>query len=471
MRQAEFDTLKDKLAAMPSEALAAFVAELAVTSDRVREAVEIFAERKNPSKVTSALRKQLRVLERNERFYHYREAQTMVHRLDDWLDRIEQDLVPQDPEEAIELLGSFFKADAAIYEHVDDSDGGVGMCYRRAAEIMAAASTQAGRPPLAGRWLRDLVKSNDYGVRDHLYDQAVSLLAEDEIRALIDGWLAELETEASDDGFDYCKHSLRFRCAQFARAIPDPELFAEIKLQGKDAQTLPKFAIEIAELFLDTGRPERARDFLPESSKDHWSDRMDELKIRIHEALGENQAAQDIRWQNFCHHPSDRSAKEYLDFLPEAERTEALERMRAVVDEGDYNWRIKASYYLDCGDRSAAADIVESNYEEVLQTDDYTQSEMAGLLTDTNPLAASLLLRAAAEQTVAESKSKYYKHAVRYIQKLEALAERIEHWGDCPSHRDWWSGFMEQHRRKSALVDKLEKAGVELEPKKTSPKK
>jgi len=112
MTQTEFDTLKDKLAAMPSEALAAFIAELAVTSDRVRGAIEIFAERKNPSKLTSALRKPLRVLERNERFNHYREAQTMVRRLDDWLDRIEQDLLPPNPEEAIELLGSFFNADA-----------------------------------------------------------------------------------------------------------------------------------------------------------------------------------------------------------------------------------------------------------------------------------------------------------------------------------------------------------------------
>lgn len=462
MTHTEFDTLKNKLAAMPPEALAAFIAELAVTSERVREAVEIFALRKNPSKLTAALRKQLQVLERNKQYYHYREARTMVRRLDDWLDRIEQDLVPENPEQAIELLGSFFKADAAIYEHVDDSDGCVGMCYHRAAEIMATASAQAGRPPLAGRWLRDLVQSNDYGVRDHLYDRAASFLAEDEIRALIDSWRTELKTEARGDDFDYRKHSLRVRCAQFARAIPDPELFAEIQLLGEDTNARPMFALDIAELFLDTGRPERARDFLPEPGTNHWNDRMDKLKIRIHEALGENQAAQDIRWQNFCQHPSDLSARKYLDFLTKAEQTEASKRMRAVVDEGDYNWRIKASYYLACGDRSAAADIVESHYEEVLRADYYTQSDMAGLLAKSNPLAASLLLRGATEKTVAQSKSKYYNHAVRYIQKLEALAGRIEHWGDRPSHQDWSATFMEQHRRKSALVDKLKKAGIDL---------
>lgn len=462
MTQAEFDALKNKLAAMPSEALAAFIAELAVTSKRVREAVKIFAERKNPSKLTTALRKQLQAIVRNEHFYDYREAQTLVRRLDDWLDRIEQDLVPQNPEEAIELLGSFFKADAAVYEHVDDSDGCVGMCYHRAAEIMAAASTQAGRPPIAGRWLRDLVQSNDYGVRDHLFDLAASFLGEDEIRALIEIWRTKLQEETSGTDFDYERHSLRVHCAQFARAIPDPELFAEIELQGQDANASPLLALDIVELFLDTGRPERARDFLPESTKGHWDGRIDELKIRIHEALGENQAAQEIRWQNFCQHPSDLSAKEYLSFLPKAEQKEALRQMRAVVDKGDYNWRIKVSYYLESKDHRAAAEIVESHYEEVRRADYYTQSEMAGLLANSNPLAASLLLRGATEQTVAQSKSKYYNHAVRYIQKLQALAGRVEHWGDLPSHQEWWSGFMEQHRRKPALVSKLKKAGIDI---------
>lgn len=462
MTQSEFETLKNKLAAMPSQALAAFIAELAVTSNRVREAVEIFSERNNPSKLTSALRKQLQAVEGNDHFYHYREAQTLVRRLDDWLDRIEQDLVPQNPEEAIDLLGLFFKADAAIYEHVDDSDGCVGMCYHRAAEIMAVASTQAGRPPIAGRWLQDLVQSNNYGVRDHLFDLAASFLVEDEIRDLIDIWQTKMRGETSGAEFDYQRQSLRVRCAQLARAIPDPELFAEIQLQGQDANASPLLALDIAELFLDTDCPERARDFLPESTNGHWDGRVNELKIRIHEALGENQAAQEVRWQNFCQHPSDRSAKEYLRFLPKAEQKEALSQMRAVVDKGDYNWRTKASYYLESKDHRAAAEIVESNYEEVRRSDYYTQSEMAGLLADSNPLAASLLLRGATEQTVAQSKSKYYNYAVRYIQKLETLAGLIENWDNLPNHQDWWSGFMEQHRRKPALVSKLKKAGVDI---------
>ena len=72
------------------------------------------------------------------------------------------------------------------------------------------------------------------------------------------------------------------------------------------------------------------------------------------------------------------------------------------------------------------------------------------------------LLRGAAEQTVAQSKSKHYGYAVGYIQRLESLAGLISEWGDLPRHGDWWDAFMKRHHRKSALVAKLKKAQIEL---------
>ena len=442
MTHTEFDSLKEKLAEMPSEALAAFIAEIAVTNDRVLEAVEMFVERANPSKLIAALRKQLRAIERNKRFYHYREARTLVKRLDDWLDRIEQDLIPQDPAAAIELLAAFFQADAAIYEHVDDSDGAVGMCFRRAAAIMADASIKAGRPPSAGRWLRELLQSNDYGVRDRLYDHAGSLMAEDQIRALIETWRAELANETSSDASNYQRISLRARCAQFAKAIPDPELFAEIRLEGRSPNELPAVAIDVAERFLDAGQPERAREFLPKERQEFWNHQIDKLKIRIHQELGESEAINEIRWQQFCNYPSETSAREYLNLLPAAEHESSLKRMRAVVDGGDYSWRNKAQCYLDWNDPSAAAAMVESHREEARQTDYYTQSEMAGRLAKSHPRAATILLRGAAEATVAQSNSKHYGHAVRYIRQLEPLAKEIQDWGGLPPHDEWWHAWL-----------------------------
>lgn len=41
MNQAEFETLKNKLTAIPSEALAAFIAELAVTSKLTQAGIDI----------------------------------------------------------------------------------------------------------------------------------------------------------------------------------------------------------------------------------------------------------------------------------------------------------------------------------------------------------------------------------------------------------------------------------------------
>ena len=462
MQLNEFEKLKQKLADIPADALAEFIAEIAVTDERVLDAAEAFAERSNPSKLVAALEKQLKALRANTHFYHYREARTLVKRLDDWLDRIEKDLVPKDPIGAIDLLGAFFQADASIYECVDDSDGGVGMCYDRAAGIMADASTQAGRPQVAARWLDELMQSNDYGVRDHLYDRAGTLMNEEAIRSRIVAWQAELADWPEGKDFDYKKHSLHCRCAQFAKAIPDPELFAAIKLEGRDPNESPALAIDVAEVFLEANQPERARDFLPESEDAFWDYRIENLKLRIHEELGEGDAVDEIRWEQFCKHPSDLSARNYLERLPKSEHKHARDRMRAVVDDGDYGWRTKAEFYLDWDDLNAAAEIIESHSQEAGQSDYYTQSKLSAPLTKSHPRAATILLRGAAEQTVAQSKSKYYGYAVGYIQRLESLAGLISDWGDLPRHGDWWEAFMKRHHRKSALVAKLKKAHIEL---------
>lgn len=462
MQLHEFEKLKQKLADLPSEALAEFIAEIAVTDERVLDATKAFAERSTPSKLVATLEKQLKALRTNTHFYHYREAQTLVKRLDDWLDRIEKDLVPKDPTGAIHLLGAFFQADASIYECVDDSDGGVGMCYHRAAGIMADASTQAGRPLLAARWLDELMQSNDYGVRDHLYERAGALMGEEAIRSRIAAWQAELANWPEGKDFDYKKQSLHCRCAQFAKAIPDPELFAVIKLEGRNPNASPALAIDVAEVFLDAGQPERARDFLPESEDAFWDYRIEKLKLRIHEELGESDAVDELRWEQFCKHPSDLSARNYLERLPESEHKHARDRMRAVVDDGDYGWRIKAEFYLDWNDLDAAAEIIESHSKEAEQSDYYTQSKLSAPLAKRHPRAATILLRGASEQTVAQSKSKHYGYAVRYIQQLESLAGLISDWGDLPRHTAWWNAFMTRHHRKSALVAKLKKAHIEL---------
>ena len=89
MQYNEFKKLKQKLADLPAGALAEFIAEIAVTDERVLDAAEAFAERSTPSKLVAALEKQLKALRGNTHFYHYREAPSLVKRLDDWLDRIE----------------------------------------------------------------------------------------------------------------------------------------------------------------------------------------------------------------------------------------------------------------------------------------------------------------------------------------------------------------------------------------------
>jgi hypothetical protein len=460
MTHDEFDTLRKQLAKQDSARLADFIVNLAVSNDEIYQAVKILAQRDDPKAVVKSIRARLAGLKRSTRYYHGREGSVLERKLDTVLDLTRDEVMPAQPNKAVELLGAFIELDAYVFEHADDSYGTFGMIFHNAAELFSQACHACDDTDLRAKWFNRLAQTNDYGARDSIFRFAATILSKPDLDALIADWCARNAQTTKSDTYDSKATSLRIQLAQVAKSAGNADLYAQVKMEGNTPEESPLVALNVARCYLELGHPSEALAYLPNDGNRSTQSDVRSLLIQIQDAMGDTSAANGNRLDSFKDAPSKLAADEYLAHLPEEERTDAQTQLRAIVDQGDYCWNTKARYYIDWGDLSAAADLVEANPVAVSDASYYTQSDFAKALKRTHPRAATLLLRGAVEQTLAQAKSKYYNHAVRYIQQLVELEDCTADWKTVERHDDWFPKMMDRHARKSAFIEKLKAAKI-----------
>ncbi|MFT4901171.1 MAG: chemotaxis protein histidine kinase CheA [Lentimonas sp.] len=461
MTDTEIETLQQKLAQQNANDLAAFIVNLAVANEEVHQAVKIFALRCEPKELVKAIRARMAELKRSKRYYNYSQSGELSHKLDTLLDLIQRELIPSMPEKAIDLLGAFIEMDNIIFNHADDSGGNIGMNFRRAAKLLATACETAEATDIGEQWFLRLTAKNDYGARDVIYDLAPQLLSEFALQRVLDSWYARYAEMPQTEAYNSQRHTLEVCIGQVAKATGNAELYAKVWMKGQTPQQKPDLAMQVAEIYLARGDTQQALAYVPKNCTAHGLSKAQKLLIRIHDAMGNPEQANIIRLDYFKQSPCEISALDWLKQLPESKQEVGQLELRRIVDQGDYDLTTRTRLYIAWGDVKAAANAIESNISEADQLSYYTQSELAKALADSQPKAASILLRGAAEQTLKEARTKNYSHAVRYIKQLMQLAESVKIWGDIIPHEIWWAAFRQAHTRKSAFVTKLNAAGID----------
>jgi hypothetical protein len=72
-------------------------------------------------------------------------------------------------------------------------------------------------------------------------------------------------------------------------------------------------------------------------------------------------------------------------------------------------------------------------------------------------LAAVMIYRALLEANLAKALSKYYSHGVRYLRRLDALANHVSDWRGIEPHAEYAQNIRQQHGRKPAFWAKYER--------------
>jgi hypothetical protein len=247
------------------------------------------------------------------------------------------------------------------------------------------------------------------------------------------------------------KTTVRLALREIADAQGDVDAF--IAQYDEPARKRPRIAAEIARRLLAANRAKDALKAIEaaEHGRYGWSDLdLEDARIDTLDALARGDEAQAARWSCFEHALSGEHLRAYLKKLPDFEDMEAEERALELVERSEDV--IQALAFLvswPALDRAARfialrAAQLDGDHYEVL-------SPAADALAGKYPLAATLVLRAMIDFTLANTRSSRYRHAARHFMECASLASSIPEQDTFETHGAYASRLKAKHGRKSAF--------------------
>lgn len=123
------------------------------------------------------------------------------------------------------------------------------------------------------------------------------------------------------------------------------------------------------------------------------------------------------------------------------------------------SWDTSAAKFLSFIERpEALSQYVLKHQERIDGESYYTLPELADyLIKNEQHLPAIVLLRALIEGTLGRAKSKYYHHAIGYLEKLDALAPLVSNWSPLSSHEQYLLSLKKRHALKKSFWGQYKK--------------
>ena len=175
-----------------------------------------------------------------------------------------------------------------------------------------------------------------------------------------------------------------------------------------------------------------------------------QLEVRILEALGDQEAAQALRWQTFETTLDAALLRDYLAHLPDFAEFEALDRAFAHAAGHAQRYRSLA-FFLAWPREDLAAKLVLDHRETWDGRHYGALVPAAEALEHKHPAAATALYRALIDDILARARSAAYGHAARYLARLDALTDRVGPELGLVDHATYRAALKQAHGRKAAF--------------------
>jgi len=416
-----------------------------------------------PSAAATDLQRRIRAIRNGTRFVPYGETRGFAAEIATIAEDIRKDVLPRDPDKAVALAEKLIGLDQVIFERSDDSSGVIGYELREACVLwLDAAAAVRTRSTGCGRdWpatLYALYRSNDYGVREPLLEEARRLLLEEELRHLAARFEADarrtLEDPAAGEPERYSACSSSSAMGLVARALRDPKLYEQsILVHSPEPNGLQ--ASDIAKHYLDAGDGAGALCWLNGSVPDNARFERLDLIDRAYALLGDRERQIEIRTQIYRRAPGIHTYRALAEILSDSERDAFRTR---ACEEAKTNPHVAtaAELLFALGQPALAEQLILDRASQIdgrnyaLLTDLAKTAKVQGRL-----LAAVLIWRALLDAILARGYAKAYGHGARYLLELRDLAKRIDNYRGHPSHESYESSLRMGHGRKTSFWGRL----------------
>ncbi|GJD72015.1 DUF6880 family protein [Methylobacterium goesingense] len=426
-----------------------------------------------PDAVAALIDRRLTALERASGYIDWMKQRAFALDLDAMLTTVVGELAALAPDAALDRLIRFLGGAGDVLGRAEDSSGRIHGVYERAADAAAALIVDlddAKATAMAVRLVTRL-ETDGYGLIEGLMHGLIPRLPEAALVPLDDA-LAQATPPAPASGTkerDWLTEAERSRLMRLRQSIADRtgDVDAFIALETGRAPEPPDH-VQIAERLLAAGRAREALKWVRRPQKrgttivtreQLLTGRFDTsvpervkiaLEVRIHDALGDTEAAQDLRWRTFENSLDREMLRAYLAKLPDFEDDEALPRAFAVAEAHPDPYGALA-FFTHWPDPVRAARIV-ARYRGTWDGWRYeVLAPAAEALEDREPLAATELYRILIDNILEHAYSGAYGHAARYLVTLDDLADAIAPGAISPDPNHYRDDLRRRHGRKAAF--------------------
>lgn len=409
-----------------------------------------------PTEATRAFTSLLAAAKRRTRFIHGREAAAFARELRCALLDLKEGL--NDPRKGVDLVARFYRADEALFNMCDDSNGDLGDVFRMDARDLFVHYASACDDK---QWLADLVlqlqHDNNYGVRDHLIDVAAQYLPESVIRNLIE----QVWSLGRGERTDYRQRSWLHLIQSLASQLHDPELY-ERATRTAWPELGTAACIDVAGVYFQSGNAQTALAWLEKIPLDERFEagKRDELLLAVYQNLGDMKAAADTAWRIFKRFRHEETFEQLLKVVGAEKRQQILDEETEHILQSPGIVYADANFLIWCGRLdevetyllARAAELNGNHYYSILPLAEAMEREERFL-------AATIVYRALLESILARAISKYYSHGVRYLRKLDELAPLVNNWRAFTPHTTYFLELLEKHKWKSSFWERYEAKG------------
>lgn len=443
------DTRKQKLSELGADVLADSLLKLSLYSDDAENLVDRLLA--TPAENVNRFRKKFSTLKHSTHFVDYGEAPAFARKLQVLL----QDLAEavEDPVQGIDLVTDFFEMDNALFDRCDDSMGCIGDVFRYdAAQLFKTFASHCEDKQQVAQVIVDVNRQNNYGVRDCLIDCAIDYLPETVIREVIDTF-QQLALKHADS---YERGHYSYLIESLARQIKDPKLFEQTR-RASWGELSASACIDIATVYFESGAIDTAHDWLEKIDENDRVGRANREKLlsQIYLAKGDTDKLGELLLQQFRAYPSEHTLHALLDVVGEGRRDSVVSKQIDQIKAKATFLESDAVFLLQMNEIDTAEQYILQRADQ-LNGDAYISLPKLAksLESGKRHLVVSLIYRSLLLSILRRGYTKSYPYGVRYLKKLDRLAEIIEDWKTFGNHESFKAQIVAEHRRKRSFWSK-----------------
>ncbi len=447
--------LVDDLALLDSVVLASFIASLYGEYELLDTRIERLLLKNDTSALIKTLKKEIKSLGRSSYFYSYYQAGELAHNVYQLKSEIEDNVLPDFPDQAFQLVNDLLETAENSLNRCDDSDGSVGDVYLDICLLWLKSASLSSVP--ATGWLpiiKQLADSNDYGVLDPLLPNANILLSQGELRQLAayyeDGLRASLKTKKRDEFRDI---SWSVNLHSVAEALKDPAIYIQATLLVSPSPNHMQME-SMVEFSLHCGAYDEAMKWLQKDWGESGWKKPNATRLSLladcYQGLNQPEKRLAALIELMDIEPTFENFQKVEPLVSEDDVRQLREQLIiAVLKESELDDQLDP--LLKLNEYSKAEELAIKGVNEIAEWH-YTQ--LLSLLDEVpehGHILRIILLRCLADDILEGGRTQAYHHAARYLHQLDKLDQEVNTYSSLPTHVDYMERVKAKHKRKSSF--------------------